>query len=151
MTDNQTVLLFVSDSPSESVAQSIVLIVNGVLAVVELPGGVHELLLIQGEHLALAQSPVPAEHIKDVGIDVVVAVQTVEGDHVAVLGGVNVGHAFSIIIHRRLSVIFKRNAVPADMAAVGGAHPGRLKDILLQKVFIGNAGEPLHKQSQQEN
>ena len=35
------------------------------------------------------------------------------------------------------------------MTTAGGGHPGRLKDVLLQKFLERNAGEPLHKQSQQ--
>ena len=149
MTDNQTVLLVVFDSPSESVAQSIALIVNSVLAVVELPGGVHELLLIQGEHLALAQRPVPAEHIEDGGIHVVVAVQSVKGNHISFLCGINIGNPFIVFEYRRTGIVLERNAVPADVAAAGGGHAGGFKNVLLQKVFVGNAGEPFHQQRQQ--
>ena len=35
------------------------------------------------------------------------------------------------------------------MAATGGAHPGGFKNVLLQEVFIGKAGEPFHQQRQQ--
>ena len=138
-----------SDSPSESVAQSIVLIVNSIFAVVESTGGVHDLLLLGSKHLALAQRPVPSEHVKNVGVHIVVTVQTIKGNHFSVLGGVNIGNPFIVFEYRRTGVVLERNAVPADMTTAGGGHPGRLKDVLLQKFLERNAGEPLHKQSQQ--
>ena len=146
MTDNEPKFLILCEKPAEAVAVS-VLVYKG-FSVVERDWCVHYLLFLMGQYGALAKSPVPLEHIEDIGINVVVAVQTVKSGHIANFPGIHVGNKPAFLIHCCACVILKRNAITADMAALRAAHPCRLENVLLQKDLKRNTGESFHQQRQ---
>ena len=140
--DYESELLVVRYRPAEAVAVLAVLVLI-LLAAVQYGGRVHHLLLLERDDLALAQDTVPFEHIEDVGVNVVVAVQAVERGHVAVILGIHVGDEFIVLDDRRAGVVIEGHAVAADMAAAGVVHARGLENVLLKELLKRRSGDLL--------